>query len=176
MKLFAMPDGVDLGYSPLGTLCPIEDEPAVAVSLAKKIKVHNIGSYTKHLLTPMYRKQAMRNYCSTTNNLSFEPSSCVGVLCSSLGCEPDGYVTRTSGLHRFCLPVYQPDRLSGVFYSVTGYMLTDTGYLAVAKRRWLLWLTFSLLCGSLFVLGYLTYAHGLDGALDELARFWGQYF
>ena len=176
MTLFAMPDDADLGYSPLGTLRPIEDEPAIAVNLAKRIKVRNIGNYTKHLITPMYRKQAMRNYCSTTNSLSFEPSSCIGVLCSSLNCRPDGYVTRKSGLHRFCLPVYQPVRLSGAFYRVSGYMLTETGYLAVAKRRWGLWLTLSLLCGTLFVLGYLTYAHGVEGVFDELARFWQQYF
>lgn len=170
-----MIDGEDAGYTCLGSLCPMEGEaPSRPVCLKKRIAVYNLGRYTKQLVTPMYPRQAMTDLSVRSAQHRFEPTRCKGVLCGTLRCKPDGYVTRSSGGHRFCLPVYEQKRLSGSFYHIKGYMLTDDGYLAVAARRWLLWLSLALLGGSTFVLGYLMWQYGAQGAWDELLRFFGE--
>lgn len=172
LKLTAMIDGGDAEYPCLGSLRPMEGGASGRpVALVKRISVYNLGRYTKRLTTPLYQRQAMTNFALHSPQHRLEPANCKGVLCSTLRCKPQGYVTRSSGGHRFCLPVYDSKRLSGNFYRVKGYMLTEEGYLAVATRRWLLWLCLGLLSGVCFVTTYLTLQYGAQGAWDELVRF-----
>lgn len=176
VKLSAMPDGEETVYNCMGALCPIENEPSRPVLLTKRITVYNLGSYTKQLTTPMYSDRVMRDLSVQSAQHRFDPAGCMGVLCGSVSCKPCGYVTRTSGVHRFCLPVYSKDSISGSFYRVAGYMVTPEGYFAVAKRRVMLWVILALLCGVAVTLSYLIYTFGANGAWNELVRLFQELF
>lgn len=167
-KLKAMMDGEEGELAFLGALRPIDNEPSLSVALKKKIVVYNLGTYTKKLTTPMYRRQAMIDLSARSSTRSFDASSCMGVLCGSLRFPPIGYVTRVCGGHRFCLPVHELGNISNAFYRIAGYMITDEGFVAVAKRRVLLWVLLGLLCGVTFVLGFLLLQYGAEGAWYEL--------
>ncbi|MEG0853415.1 MAG: hypothetical protein RSF82_06045 [Angelakisella sp.] len=171
LTIKALTDGSEGSLPCLGTLCPLENEPSDTVCLTKRITVDNIGAYTKKLVTPLYKKGVMSRLSVTDPSRSFDPTHCLGVLCRSISIRPKGYVVRLSGAHRFCLPVYETQSLSSYFYSIAGYMVTTDGFVAVAKRRTLLWATAGFLLGTAVVLSYLIFQYGAEGALEELARF-----
>ncbi|MEG1687353.1 MAG: hypothetical protein RR185_06705 [Angelakisella sp.] len=172
ITLNALLDGQEKSLDCMGALCPIEAQQGMAVRLRKKIVLPGMGSYRKVLTTPLYSAKDLRQYALAHSDWSFAPTSCLGVLCTTLQVRPDGYVTRQSGVHRFCLPLYQSDRLSAVFYHVAGYMVTEGGFVAVACRRTLLWVLLGLLAATTFVLSYLAFSYGMQGAGEELIRFW----
>lgn len=170
-KLNAFMDTKEVAYPCLGALRPIADEPSKPVILKKKIVLPRMGRYTKTLSTPLYGSDAMRRLALESPDFSFDAAHCQGLLCSTLQCEPMGYVVRTSGGHRFCLPVFPRDSVSSSFYTIAGYMVTDDGFVAVARRRTLFWTLLGLLAGTVFVLSYMLLQYGAEDAWTELCRF-----
>lgn len=172
LTIKALPDGSEEALVCLGSLCPLENEPSRGVCLTKKITVERIGSFKKKLVTPYYNRGVMSRLGVTNPNRSFDPTHCLGALCSGMSMTPAGYVARNSGAHRFCLPVYPVAAVSSAFYRIAGYMVTEEGFVAVTKRRTLLWCLLGLCAGSAFFLTYLLLQYGTQGALTELALLW----
>ncbi|MEG1942929.1 MAG: hypothetical protein RR049_03860 [Angelakisella sp.] len=176
LTIKALPDGAESALSCLGTLCPLEGVPSEGVSLSKKIEVDGIGSYKKKLYTPLYKTGAMQSLSVGDPIRRFDATHCFGVLCSGVSVRPLGYVTRNCGAHCFCLPVYDPKDIPSAFYRINGYMVTSDGFVAVAGRRTLLWALLGLGAGIIFVLSYLTFEYGAEGAAEVLAQFWQSLF
>lgn len=169
LKIRALPDGQEQSLPCLGTLRPIADAPNHPLRLVKKIIVGELGQYQKTLTTPLYGKQAMLQAALGDSAWSFGPTHCKGILCKGLQTAPEGYVRRVCGGHTFCLPVYAQDAVSPVFYAVSGYLPVENGFVAVARRRTLLWSTLGLLAGVTFVLSYLLFRYGAQGAMAQLS-------
>lgn len=168
LTIKALPDGSEDALVNLGILCPLENEPSQGIGLAKKITVENIGSYKKKLHTPTYKGSVMSRLAVTDPHRSFDSTHCVGAVCPGLLIPPTGYVVRNSGAHSFCLPVYETASVSSTFYRIMGYMATEEGFVAVCKRRTLLWCLLGLCTALVFVLSYLVLQYGANGAFEEL--------
>lgn len=170
LKIHALPDGQEASITCLGTLHPLPDAPSRPLKLIKRITVAELGRYKKTLTTPLYGKQAMLQAALGASDWSFGPTHCKGILCRGLKAKVEGFVRRVCGGHTFCLPVYSQEAVSPVFYAITGYLPVENGFVAVAKRRTLLWSLLGLLAGITFVLSYLLFRYGAQGAMAELAR------
>lgn len=171
LKIPALMDEEDATLTCLGALRPLESEPSRPVALKKKIVLTGMGHYTKELVTPLYDQAVLQRVAVETPGMSFDPTSCIGVVGGAIGNQPLGYVTRTSGGHRFCLPVYNHQQIPASFYSIAGYMLTEDGFVAVAKRRTLFWVILGLLAATTFVLSYMLMQYGAEGAWAILTRY-----
>ena len=180
VKIWALKDQQEQALPCLGALRPIEDAASRRVCLKKQIQVDGMGSYIKEIITPLYGQQPLRELEQQETDWSFDRGNCLGVLCSRTKRPAIGYVTRVSGVHRFCLPVYEADRFPSAFYHICGYMVTKDRYVAVLRRNTLFWALLGLAAGIIFVGAYLSIQHGFQGAWEELSSFfiqlWGRWF
>lgn len=173
LTIKALPDGAEEALFCLGSLCPLENEPSRGVCLTKKITIERIGSYKKKLHTPIYRASVMSRLAVTDPHRSFDSTHCIWALCPGLSMRTVGYVVRNCGPHRFCLPLYEIAAISSAFYLIAGYMVVEDGFVAVCKRRTLLWCLLGFSAALAFVLSYLVFQYGPEGAIEELIRLGG---
>lgn len=173
LTIKALPDGSEEALFCLGSLSPLENEPSRGICLTKKITVEGIGSYKKKLHTPIYSGSVLSRLAVTDPHRSFDSTHCIGALCPGLSMQPIGYVVRNCAAHRFCLPLYETAAVSSAFYRIAGYMSVEEGFVAVCKRRTLLWCLLGFSAAVAFVLSYLVMQYGTEGALEELIRLGG---
>ncbi len=170
MTLQALEDSKVDGLGKLGVLRPIPDLSSRPVRLRKTV-MSRFGSFVKEIVTPLYSREALLHLDSAQPDFSFAPEACVGLLFSRRKDKPLGYVLRTSGVYHLALPVYPTSLFAPAFYRVAGYMVTETGYVAVVRRRTLFWALLALLAGTAFSVSYLCLAYGVSGAWEQLSSF-----
>ncbi|WP_283125021.1 hypothetical protein [Angelakisella massiliensis] len=179
LKIWALKDRQEQDLPCLGALRPVEDAASRRTCLKKRVEVDTMGSYIKEIITPLYEREPLRDLERRDPNWSFQRGNCLGVLCTRTKRPAIGYVTRISGVHRFCLPVYDAEAFPSAFYHITGYMVTEDRYVAVARRNTLFWVLLGLAAGAVFVGTYLTIQYGPQGAWEELSGFftqlWGRW-
>lgn len=168
--IHALPDGLEEKLELLDYLIPLSDSNSQDLTLAKKIEVADIGKYTKKLLTPLYGQQAIKNHLDTIDNINTSSSFCIGVLCNSVKSKPKGYVTRKSGAHCFCLPVYDSNEVSRAWNKIVGYLPANKGFVAVTSKRILPWILLALLAFCLSFLVVLCMQMGFSGASDYIMQ------
>ena len=154
-----MEDGQQQDLPCLGTLRAVKGLPCRTLTLRKRVIIPGAGRYRKELAAPFYRVSAVRKYRRE------QPEDQRLPLLGAVGRRGaprngSGYVQRQEGAHCFRLAVSPLDQLSGLGWSVKGYLAADSGWVAVVRRRVAYWVLLAIVAVVVFGVSYQAFRYG----------------
>ena len=174
IKLSAIPDGKEDSLSSLGTMRAVPGVLGKGIKITKQVKIKSSMKRIKMVSTPVYTKRDLVTVFSAAEK-TFFVRKISGAVGNRKKAKAKGYVVHTVGGQTARVPVYELKAYPSAFHQICGYIATDIGYVAVTKRKTILWPLLGFITSFGVMVSLFIYRFGADISFTQLMVLLGIY-
>ena len=156
----------------MGRMEKITSIKGTSIILRKRVKTKGLKKYIKAKSSPMYTKKTLFTSFSGAEVATFT-RKIAGVVGNRTKATPAGYIVLKTDDDNFSVPVYPLAAYPSAFHHICGYLVTDEGYVAVAKRKTIFWALIGFMTSFAVMISLFIYRFGAEITLLELMALLG---